>query len=527
MEFRRRVPDTLPMLNRAPYIRMILGLAALLLVGSPAFGQGGVVRSDFAFQLDNAVFDSPEFDFVPRLRGEDTVTLPDTVVQAEAPVLVKGITANVKYKLNAGSKKVFIGAEHMIASEELGARLNINSISVDAIVERIVDRVRVRSRVQGACSNIKIELNPGKARLIGIVKTSVDAQGLPEVSVPWFEITWAPDAWTVAPFSCSGTGGLEEAIRTGLTNYLKDARAFSNEFKKAVAAKMASVQSEVQGWFLKAKPVSIGIRDVSVVLYPKAIVKARGERFQVRGEIHFLFASKTLNETVDVRGAAPSGAGFASESYSLWVPEGLIGALNDFAYRSGLYNLRRMGNEIAAFKTLRESWFSRAFVWPELGNFPDNADFLFDFLAGSRPRISAITDAGDGSLKTNLSGDIRVQTWAPDDKAKSYEKFVQFATPVSGEARVGLSPRESGGADLSIVFATLGLELSYEWDATYARNRLMNSSIGASTIQGELTKSLTTDGFTFSMSPLSLTSAMALSPFALGKTQGWLRIDWK
>lgn len=470
----------------------------------------GIVRSPFAFQLSHSVFDAPEFDILPLLRGKQPFTMPDTTFQDEAPVLVSGISGEVTYRLKPASSKLILGAEQAVVSEEISAVINIRQVTVDAVVEKMVAGVLLRVRIQGSCSNVPVGLQPGRAKLMATIKAGVAPEsGRPYVSVPWMGAQWSDDAWTIGDFSCVGFEGFQDKVKVGLKNYLKNPDAVLPGIKAMVDNQVVRLQNELTGRFFAPRVLDTGVEGVGVVMYPRWVGNLSATGFQLFGDLDFVFAHATVNETSVL---PPLQAPAALSNYSVAIPEELIGALNAMAFKTGRLGMLKRGQEMAAFKNFMNSSLSQYYVWPMMSRYRAEADFVFDAMATEIPRLGALADSGKGYLTGQMAGRLSVLTWAPT-AGGGHEKMLTFDSSFSGTYRVSVAATTG----LKLVFTTLSHGLSAKWDATYVKVRSADTSIDTTSIGNAITDSLKTDGVSISLGTLELTSKLKLKPTALGK----------
>lgn len=498
----------------------ILSLSAATIISFPqASLADGEVTTDFVFQLDNSVFQ--EFDYLKRLQGHEVFAFPDTTVGGEVPASITGVSAEVAYKLKAASEQIVLGADQALVSESISLNARIGRIAVDAVVNRWVGDTLIQAHVRGSCENIPLVLQAGKAQLMGSIRTGIDASGLPTLSVPWLQTQVSPDGWIVGEFSCQGPEGFKALVQQGLMTYLSDVNGMTAALKSFVDGRVARYQAELRASFLAPRPYDVGIKNLKVTMTPMRIQNLSGDKFQLVGRLAFVFMNPALNETISLGsgGQVPKTLNL----HSLLISGDFLNAMNNMAYKAGIYVYRKRGQEIAGFRNLLNSRFIQFFVWPELGYFAGNAEFLFDVIASERPRMSRPTDARDGSVLLNVKGSVSVLTWAPFQTG--FEPMVSFNTPVSGTYRLWLE-QAAEGAVLRATFTQLSLRVSAAWDGTYSQNRLHNSYISASSIQGGVSDSLQSDGFSFPLGHLNL-GGLSLTPVSLGLEGGWLNIDWK
>ena len=497
---------------------LVWGLSVF--VATPARADG-VVASDFVFQLDNSVFQSEQFNLASLLEGSPIVTFPDLVIQDRVPIEVSGIQAQLNYKFHAASTYPVLGAQVAIASQEISADLTIAKIHVDAVTEEIVNGITVIGRVKGTCSNVKVKLRAGVAKAYGAVAVLVDQQGLPKVSVPWFHVEWPANAWDVGTLNCTGARGFDKKVKPGLENYLKDSSTFLPQFKTYIDDQVAFIQAGIRDWFLAPIEVPLGIRGTKTLIYPKRIEALKGPKFQVRGTLEHAFENAIFNDRVELEESSglPVQTGF-----SLALPNGFLKAMSDMAYRSGFYNLRKMGSEMQGFRDFRDSGVAVAVVWPELGWYPKEMDFAFDFLPAGQPVVGQVSADSSGGLVGPVQGDLKVNVWSQEFSTEvKYRKFGQFLSPIHSSVR--FSVMDVGGTPkLHMGFPALGMDLSYAWDPTYP---VRNDSVDSVTIRDSVRDSFMKDGLSFDLGKLPLNEKLILAPSGFRQSGNWLLLDFK
>ena len=488
----------------------------------------GVVTSGFIFQLDNSVFQAPEYSLSSVLSGAQAITLPDmTLQQGQYPVQVTGIQGTLNYQMKSSSNTIAVGSTEQISSQAVSAQLTIGQISINTVVQTVIGPITVDTTVQGSCTNIPLMLAAGQAQASGALTTGIDSSGLPSVQMSKFQISWPATAWQVGSFSCTGLDGMEAQVTAALQNYLKDSSTTAPQLTQMLNARLASYQADFRTKFLAPRPVPITASGLSVVLYPSSLAAVPGSTkglFEILGTIQFTFASSTFSAMTNV--GSPTGApviAAGDSDFMLLVPSNLVAALNQSAYSSGFYNVRKNGTDLTAFENLRNSFFEAFFVWPEIENVPKQSQFVFDFSAPQLPVLSAFKDLGNGTLSGAISGEVDVMSWVAPSNI--YEKFTAFKAPSSGRFDLSFSS-DSQGPFLNVLFSTMNMNLRAAWDPSYIK-KVSNNYINTGLIQSSVTSSMTSTGLQMRFGTLDLSSTLALSPSALHQSPGWLQIEWK
>jgi hypothetical protein len=482
----------------------------------------GVVRSDFVFQLNNSFFDSQAFSFSELLTGKEKIRIPDTEIFDQAPIRLQGIEVEFRYSMKGALEHVFLGAEQNLVSTEFSASVRIREVKVDSVIERKVGGAIVRARIRATCSNVVFDLPRGRAKILASLKASVGADGLPSLGIPWFRLDWNGGAWQPREVKCEGTKGFAERLSAGLANHLGDPARFVGHFKSAVDQRVTALQADVRSWFLTPKPFAIDVSGLKVTMYPRSIAQVHGNRFQIGGEIEFVFTNPRFNSVREVRGL---GHAPTQSQFSLMVPEALVGTLNEMAQQSGFYQSRKSGREIEAFENLRSSSLSGWYVWPEIMNFNRQLDFLFDSWTTGTPRLSGLKARNDGVLAAQLALEMKTQNWAPLSQSFGHEKFSSFEVPMSGECLTYFATGPLG-PELRVSFSSLNMDVRHEWDSVYVK-KAKNTSVDTRTLRNEIRKKLLSDGLKFGVDKVRLNEKLQLVPSSFRQVPGWLVVDFK
>jgi hypothetical protein len=497
----------------------------------------GVVTSDFVFQLSNSVFAAPEFDFSSYLKGNQTISLPDTTVAAEVPVQMSGAQAQLSWELSTPSTALALGKDYPLSSKSLSLSLMIEHLAVDAVVDQKVGDVTIHAHVLGKCEKVPLSLPTG-GTLSAHVKTGVDSSGLPTLTVEKVQAGWPPGAWSIGAFSCSlGGESFRQKIVSGLTTFLQQPTAGLNEqLRQIFAGKLSSLEASIRSGLTQTRVLSTGVNGFSVTLRPQSIAGWNADNFQIRGNVEFRFNNPqmALAQVVSSVGGVPASG---VQGYGLFFPEGLLKALNDVAYRSGFYFSRKTSADFPSFQSLLANPLFEFFIWPQLSMYSSQDPFYFDISAlstsaGSGPQLGALADNGDGTIGMPVTGGVSVLVWAPEYSKMQFIKMIRFSAPISALGRLSFLPTEDGGTQVQLGFQQTEMQLGAEWESSY-RPYLFNPNIALDTIQGELVSSLEQSGIQLKIPPIQLTSQTALSGRSVRRSGqasgqasgGWLIVE--
>lgn len=485
----------------------------------------GVVTSDFVFRLDNSIFRSSEFDLSPLLSGQGEFALPDMEVAAQVPVSLSGLSVAAAWRLETPIKTISLGADIPVASSELDVRVVIRKLSVDAMVEQEVGGVIVRARVLGSCEDIPLSLN-NSARVSAMVRTGIDAQGLPTIELAQTRVEWAAGAWRVGGFACSlGGESFRSRVVAGLESYLAaPSSALNDELRSLFASRLQAYQATLRQWFLQPRDLRTGMKGVSLRLRPQAVAALVPGGFLLKGEIDIQLSSQ-----VSVPGARVPGAGalpLQGSGYSLSLPLELPTALSTMAYRLGLARLRLQGTDVPAFQEFLGNPFLKLFIWPQLLVYSPQDPFYFDFSAHRPPSLGTPVNSQTG-VSGQVAADLEMMTWAPpepDAGSGGFVKMVRFAVPLTTTYRLQLQAHADGSSQATLSFAKVSAGLEAEWQPEYY-SRIFNSYIAQDVLRDQLTEWMQGKEFSWRVPPLELTSSLRLGARNVRREGGWLTLD--
>jgi hypothetical protein len=510
------------LLLRRTITQTIVGLAFFAYGVAPAAADA-TLSSDFVLQLNNSIFEAPQFALKNILVAEDLrVQLPDLVVQDLLPVSVSGIEFKLNYKFETAADYPLLGSEVAVASTEFGGMLNIAKLHVDGEVHQNHGGIEVIGHLNATCTDIQVELLPGKAKAVGSVLVQIDAAGKPTLTVPWFDVSWPEDAWVVRAVTCTGAEGFDYKLKEELIKYLKNSASFASQFKSFIDSTAADYQTLLRSTFAQPIEFSLGIPGVKSRLRADRIEALRGDRFQLRGVVDFAFESSTYNEDVKLT----ANSELKSQSgFTLALPNEFVGAFSDLSYRTGHQSMRRQGAEMTAFKSFREDSFAVSIAWPELGWYPKEMDFRFDFKTALKPKFGPLKSDGAGALIGGMTTNVKVDVWAQEFTSQMrYHKFGQFSSPVAAQYALSIGKDALGEPTLELAFSDLALTLAYAWDPTFTPR---NPSVGVELIGDTLRKSLLATPTSFSIGHFNVHENLTLKPSAFRQTGPWLLLDFK
>lgn len=508
--------------NSFIWTKTIVAVAALLTCVSAAQADG-TLSSDFVLQLDNSVFEAPQFELKKILSADGLkVQLPDMVVQNLLPVYVSGVSFSLNYKFETAADYPLLGTEVAAASTDFSGTLNIAKVHVNGDVREVHDGIEVIGHLNATCTDVKIELLPGKAKALGSILVQVDENGMPTLSVPWFDVSWLEDAWAVTSVSCTGAEGFDHKLKAELIKYLKSSASFAPQFKSFIEKTAADYQALLRDTFSQPFELPLGIRGVKSYLHAGKIEALRGDRFQLRGVVDFVFSSSSYNQSVKLseKATLPIQRGF-----SLALPNGFISALSDMSYRAGFQKMTELGSTMKAFRDFRENGFEVSVAWPELGWYPKEMDFRFDFKTSTQPKFSALKGNGSGALIGDLTGNLNVDVWAQEFTAQmKYHKFGHFLSPLSAQYTLSIVSDSAGVPSLQLTFASLTMPLTYVWDPGYTAK---NPAVATDLIGDQIRDALLASPNTFALGTFEVHENLKFKPSALRQLGSWLLLDFK
>lgn len=314
-------------------------------------------------------------------------TLPDTAI------VVSGWTWNLSgLRVDAqvtADAPVVTGSQLFLRASKLSARLGVDRISVDQIIEREVSGALVRIHLQASCGPIRLIQEQAQAEATLAMDWS---SGSPVAHLANLGLAWSPGTWVVSEFSCEGPRGFGDLLRDEILKRTKE----PSEIKPLLADWLGKeLQVRLQDSLQKMKsPLSMGTGDGQLPLRVGTMSPASTG----------LLVNLLLGEASPVppTGSLPSNNLLASLPKDAPV---LLGSLDvlDVLVQNELKSQGEIvtidARTISSLKTLLNSRFLQFFMWPDLFNYAKNSPF---YLRLKIPQDVHLTTGEEGLLSATL-----------------------------------------------------------------------------------------------------------------------------
>ena len=359
----------------------------------------------------------------------------------------------ITWQLSSGSAKAALSLDTATVSEAQVAlalrkavlQIDLDQITVDQLVERVVGGVRVRVRLNAVCGPIQIQQADAKASSTFSLNWTT---GSPVATLANLDLGWEPNSWTFNDFECTGPSGLDTELREGISNYLRDPATFKLYVERYIAENLKTQVDAVLAQLRTPLKVGTGSEAVSLSVGALAPVSTG-----VIADITLTRAGKTLPAP------APSKSLPDEKSLSKLATSSpsLIGDLDlvEFAIQQ---KLRSQGQYyrvdlqlIEGFRKLMKNRIAQLFKWAELMNYPSSSPFYLNFAV---PKSLSLK-RGTGSSLTSS-----VPVYAVSQSYRDKQWWTWIETKGSAKTNVALSV-SNGRLTYSTTIESVSIKSNY------------------------------------------------------------------
>lgn len=472
---------------------MKLNLLGLFLFASLAQANIGVVKTPFALKMNQKTFSDIFFHSVVEnsLKGSLSLPLSDFAVNDPFSVRVSGIQLSLNYLFDTPEQK---NSAWSFETKKLSAALTVQKIDATQIIRVVNDGNEMEIRLDGVCTNIRLELAEGLTEASGSIKLS-QANSIPQLELIKFQANWIPGSWKIVSMDCQGPRGFDQVIRQAAGEKLQTINPFLPE-----------IQSQIQA------VLNAGLKDPIAMQFeidsnPRIRLQIRSEPFRapnqsqmiVQGMAQFQFyLPENRDCDAEIRGSVKNEA-----TESLALPFEAITALAKCAQKAGMMRSTIPSNQVPAFVEFRASAQTVRYVWPDLNSFSAKAIFPFVFGGNGDLSISDPKRTGKNTFSANLNYPLKLKIFAP--KENKYLPYLAFTSSLEGKAKFAL---QSG--ELRIVPERIS-QLHHQWDEEYLARFPTDQKLLTDKIQPKINELAQTQGIRFRL-PSFYAGGLKFSP---------------
>lgn len=475
------------------------------------------VKSEFQLQLTESLFDQVIGDFWQSLQGARNVTFPDfSITEAGIPIQFSGVNAELNYSLPVPTRPNPNVREWTLASNNIAARITVNNINASTIIDRIVDGVRFRVRVNAQCNNVSLRLNPGMSSIAATVRAEV-IDGQVKLTMPNFTGNWAQGAWVVESLNCTGTDNLDAFVHDQALLALSSFQNFDAEVHQALTNQFVQWSKDASLLLLSERELPTG-KDYLQLFYEPTYALENTGGLMLQGNLRFVYPYVSPNQDItqefklntgvsSTKTKAKATLGALSDAAPrLVMPFATIRALMMGEYFAGKLEYSLHSYEIPAFQDFMQSRFKQFFAWPDLMRFPTNTTFQFQVTPSGPPAFDNAKAGGTDTITGDMTLPLFLNMYAPVQG--NYMPYVQFRTLLQGASSLTLVK----GGKVSLQVQATQLPVSYSWAKQYQQQYNPNTHIAAETMAAAAKDSLSADGLTLAIPNFVVGKSLKLVP---------------
>ena len=350
--------------------------------------------------------------------------------------------------------------EISLSSQNLQIRLHVDRLSIDQILEQVVNGVVLKVHIVADCG--AVDLSQSQATTGGVLQYQFGANSV-STQLKQFALQWPTQSWTVSNIQCTGPSGFNQTLQTELNSELRTA----NQVLPMVQAALAN-QIQTQASTLVSSLSTPAFLATSSQTLP---VRVEFANFESRPEgllshLRFIWGANGGNLRPFNPAQWPQIAG--NQPVLLMPQDGISDFIQANVEAQPTYTKVDL-QQYDFFKKLRASSFLDFFVWPDLATYCDNSPFS---LLVEHPHALKIQWNGDASASLSATG----VAWVQSVKDKQQWYYLKIWGPVSGT----VTPKLNDGnfsATLSLDNHNYQIAMVEDYVRAYDPNRYMATSV--------------------------------------------------
>jgi hypothetical protein len=478
-----------------------------------------IVNSQFQLRLNEGLFDKLIEDFWQSLQGEQQIDIGSfTVTPGGIPIRIEGVSAKVNYAFSLPQRVDERTREWEIHSENLGATLHIDKISATQIVEREVDGIIIRVRLQADCNNVTLKLPQGLTQVSARIRAEV-AQNQVKLSLPAYDASWAQGAWQVESMQCTGVEGFDQIVKGEALKALSSFQNFDAEVHEALTRNFAQWSKDASLLLLSEQELPSG-KDYLKVYYRPQTAAESENGLLLTGDLRFEYPYVSPDQTIEQSYTLKQGELQATANPELLLPFDTVRALMMGEYFAGQLEYSLYSTEIPAFTDFMQSRWQQFWAFPELQSYPKDTKFAFQFLPLGPPSLQNEKAGGSNTVNADLTLPLSVRMFAPLDG--KLRPMVEFRTYISGPSSLKILPN----GKIEFHLSTQAYPVTYAWAQSYVSKYSPTQRIAIDTISGKVRSALSSEGFTLAIPSFTVGRQLQLVPQGWNLVGGNIRLDF-
>lgn len=500
---------------------MRLFLFLLLTLSLPLATQAAwIVKSEFQLQLSESLFDKLIEDFWQSLQGQQSIDIGDfTVTPGGIPIQIQGVRAEVNYSFPLPKRVNEREREWELHSNNLGGRLRVNKISATQIIEREVDGIIIRVKLQADCHNVVLSLPQGSTSVSARVRAEV-LNNQVKLTLPHYSAEWDAQAWNVESMSCTGVEGFEQIVKTEALKALSSFQNFDAEVRTALIDNFAKWSKDASLLLLTERELPTEKDYLKMFYEPHSAVESENGLLlagQIRFEYPYVAPGQNIEQSFELKAGPVSKNTKAVPQ--LLLPFNTIRALMMGEYFAGKLEYSLYSTDIPAFTEFMQSRWKQFWGWPEMQKYPKDTKFALQFLPLGPPSMEKEKAVGK-TVSAELNLPLSVRLFAPLEG--KYRPMVEFRTFISGPASLKLL--KDGKVEFKL--STQEYPVNYAWADSYVRKYNPSRKIAADTIAGSVRSALNAEGFNLAIPNFTVGKQLQLVPQEWNLEGANIRLDF-
>jgi hypothetical protein len=405
--------------------------------------------------------------------------IPDQILQTSTvDVKLQDLHLDVSTFLT----KPQVSSNLVLSSSNLSGTIKAGTVSVDQYVEREMNGIIGRFRIQAECKDVVLTAVTNKVKFSVAVKPSTDGKTL-SGELQDLDLSWQPDAWQIGDLNCTGAVGFDDMIRQQVLDMAKDSTKFTQALKPELITYLESYLKSYNFDIGKERQLITSRPDIKASMIADSIQDlSDGTKLKGRVIVIFNKAPDTAKTVLTLKDANLN----AISNASVRVPEKLLPTLMQKGFAANTWMESLKSSSIPGFSSIMSSRIKQFFAWPELTRYSKSTVFPFQLYSDKDMTLKG------SALKYDISGKLIAQMLAP--RSSGDVPMMRFSIPFSSKlsftAKEGVLTTTAKNTDVS---------LGYVWDENYVRKYNAKTKFMRSTVEGKIQDAVYDQALTYKL----------------------------
>ena len=407
---------------------------------------------------------------------------------------VSGLRMSVGYKVKLGNK-ISGRSEYPFTAIVTDPQIIIGRVETSDVIYERRGNVKIKINVRASCQNVVVKSNASRIDMKGKIRLYASG-GVIRLKLASFELKQSSKDWSINTGSCGGIKGYDQEIAKYIGNNLATQRSIEDAVRSMVNTELQSQADDINKSLLSRVPIDVD-KNIGAEFVPRFAEMTNSGNVLINGDLDMVFKrAKTKGKIYQHLNISKSFLDSRKDS-QLILPKKFMQRLVDATYTNGFWFKEFQTSKTKDLQALLSNRMGLFFLWPDLLNFDERANFKIDMFPTRGPSLLYLKQNKEGASMV-LRGGLGVDMRAP--KEGQHIPYVSFHSKTS-RIPMYMDITQKG---LVLSFAEPQVKFTKKWASSYISKYNPNQHIDLEFLTKQLKKTIAQQQATFQIGELNL-----------------------